>query len=84
LGENLEEDSNKGFSYIISSWLMEEEQECIAITLYILRLLAQLPQKIFSVFIVVALGSISSASQYRGVLVGLVNKITLARMPIAC
>jgi len=33
---------------------------------------------------VVALGSISSASQYRGVLVGLANKITLARMPAAC
>jgi len=63
---------------------MEEEQEHTAMTSYISQLLAQLPQKIFNVLIVVASSSISSASQYRGVLVGLANKITLARMPTAC
>jgi len=51
LGEDLGEDSDKGFSYIISSWLIEEEQECTAMTLYISRLLTQLPQKIYSVFL---------------------------------
>ena len=42
-GKDLGEDSNKGFSYIISSWLMDEAQERTAMTLYISRLLAQLP-----------------------------------------
>ena len=63
---------------------MEEGQERTAMTSCISRLLAQLPQKILSVFVVVALGSISLASQYRGVLVGLTKKTTLARVPIAC
>jgi len=34
-GEDSGEDSNKGFSYIISSWLMEEGEERTAIMLYI-------------------------------------------------
>jgi len=34
-GSNLEEDFNGGFSYIISSWLMEEGRKPIAMTLYI-------------------------------------------------
>jgi hypothetical protein len=38
---------------------------------------------IFSVFVVVALSSILSALQYQGVLVGLIYKIILARMPVA-
>ena len=50
-GEDSGEDSNKGFSYIISSWLMDEAQECTAMMSYILQLLAQLPQKIYSVFL---------------------------------
>ena len=49
--KNLGEDFNEGFSYIISSWLMEEGQERTAIMLYISQLLAQLPQKIYSVFL---------------------------------
>ena len=32
---NLGEDSNRGFSYIIGSWLIEEGQKSIVITLYI-------------------------------------------------
>ena len=34
-GSNSGEDSNGGFSYIISSWLMEEGQKPTVITLYI-------------------------------------------------
>ena len=34
-GRNLGEDSDGGFSYIISSWLMEEGQKPTVITLYI-------------------------------------------------
>jgi hypothetical protein len=36
-------------------------------------------KNMFSVFVVVAMGSISSASQYRGVLVGLATIIPAAR-----
>jgi hypothetical protein len=43
-----------------------------------------LKKYILSFFLVMALGSISLASQYRGVLVGLANKIALVRMPAAC
>ena len=63
-GKDSGEGSDEGFSYIISSWLIEEGQARTAMTLCISRLLAQLPQKIFSVFVVVALGSILLASQY--------------------
>ena len=34
-GSNLEEDSNGGFSYIISSWLIEEGQKPIVMTSHI-------------------------------------------------
>ena len=34
-GSNLGEDSDGGFSYIISSWLMEEGRKPTAMTLYI-------------------------------------------------
>ena len=83
-GKDLGEDSNKGFSYIISGWLIKEGGECMAITLYITASCPTSLKNIFSIFVVVASGSILSASQYRGVLVGLANKITLARMPAAC
>ena len=34
-GEDSGEGFNEGFSYIISGWLMEEGEECMAMTLYI-------------------------------------------------
>ena len=80
--KDLGEDFNKDFSYIISGWLIKEGGEYMAMILYIIAFYPTSPKNKFSVFIVVALGSILLALQYQGVLVGLANKITLARMPV--
>ena len=61
---NLGEDSNRGFSYIIGSWLIEEGQKSIVITLYITNFLSNFLKKYIYVFLVVAFYSILSASQY--------------------
>ena len=61
---NLGEDSNGGFSYIISSWLIEEGQKPIVITLYITTFRPTSSNIYIYVFLVVAFYSISSALQY--------------------
>ena len=53
------EDSNREFSYIISSWLIEERQKPIVMMSYITTF-AQLPQKKIGVFN----GSLNGLLQY--------------------
>ena len=81
-GSNLV-DFNRGFSYIISSKLIVEGQKIYRHgVIYYDFLLNFL--KYTLVFLVVAFYNILSASQYRRVLVGIANKIALARVPTAC
>ena len=58
-GSKLGEDSDGEFSYIISSWLIEERQKPTVMTLYITTF-AQLPQKNIGVFN----GSLNGLLQY--------------------
>jgi len=62
-GGGLGEDSGGGFSYIVSSWFMEEGRKPTVMTSYIATFCPTSLKKI-EVFLVVAFCSISSASQY--------------------
>jgi hypothetical protein len=76
-------DFNGGFSYIISSWLTEEGQKSTDMASYIMTSCLT-SANIHWCFLVVAFYNILSAPQYRRVLVGIANKIALARVPPAC
>ena len=66
-------DFNGGFSYIISSWLTEEGQKSTDMASYITTSCSTSSNIL--VFLVVALYNI---------LMGIANKIALARVPTAC
>src|SRR6266702_3882895 len=70
-------DFNRGFSYIISSWLMEEGQKPTDMALYITTFCLTSLKIYILVFLVVAFCSILLALQFQCVLVGLASKIAL-------